>query len=76
MLRLTFDDIRYFDPLQIGSKYEIKRSVLKEEDRQGRKYMIANEKFLNWFYQICSIVPISIMLGLLFFMLWDFSPQT
>jgi hypothetical protein len=75
MLRLSFDQIRYLDPLNIEKKYLIDPQSLDIEERSGKKYAIANETFLHKFYTVFSFIPIFLTLAALCFVMWFFSPK-
>ena len=58
MLRVSFEQIKDYD------MFGLKKSFPDPRDDQ----------FLRTFYTVCSIIPISFILALLFYMLWFVSP--
>ena len=60
MLRISFADVQRLDPLGLRSKYA----------------NAASEEFLERFYTVCSIIPITVILGFLFYGLWFMSPNS
>ena len=76
MLRISFDQVRYLDPLNLEKNYVLDPASLDLEERFGKRYAIANETFLQKFYTVCSFIPICSLLAFLCYTLWFFSPQT
>jgi hypothetical protein len=60
MLRISFEGIRNADPFNLEKRF-----------RNAR-----DEQFLRSFYTTCSMIPIGLILGLLFYSLWFVSPKT
>ena len=75
MLRVSFQKIREIDLCGIEKKYRLKRERGAKK-KSGTMAMIENEKFLIKFYTCCAIIPISIVLGLLFYFFWYVSPKS
>lgn len=57
---VTFDQITDYDPLNLKAKYKT-----------------ANDQiYLKKFYTVCSVIPITLFLSMLFYSLWYISPST
>ena len=60
MLRVSFEGVRNADPLGLEKNFKNAR----------------DEQFLRSFYTTCSMIPIGLVLGMLFYSLWFISPKT
>jgi hypothetical protein len=60
MLRVSFNQITDVDPLGLKKKY------VNAQDHQ----------YLESFYTTCALIPITVILGTLFYGLWFMSPNT